>query len=64
MGSNPTSPTIKLSDFYRAINMDRSYTSSIQGGNINATLAVLEKFGNALNVSVDDLCLMIVSIIS
>ena len=39
----------------RAIEMDRSYMSAIEGGKVNVTIAVLEKLANALDVSVDEL---------
>jgi len=42
-------------DICRAIGMDRSYMSAIEGGKINVTIAVLEKLANALNVSPDEL---------
>ncbi len=42
-------------DICRAIDMDRSYMSAIEGGKINVTIAVLEKLANALDVSVDEL---------
>ena len=42
-------------DICRAIVMDRSYMSAIEGGKVNATIAVLEKLANALDVSVDEL---------
>ena len=42
-------------DICRAIDMDRSYMSAIEGGKINVTIAVLEKLANALNVSPDEL---------
>jgi len=42
-------------DICRAIDMDRSYMSAIEGGKINVTLAVLEKLAKALDVSVDEL---------
>lgn len=42
-------------DICRAIEMDRSYMSAIEGGKVNVTLAVLEKLANALDVSVDEL---------
>ena len=42
-------------DICRAIDMDRSYMSAIEGGKVNVTLVVLEKLANALNVSVDEL---------
>jgi len=35
--------------------MDRSYMSAVEGGKVNARLAVLEKLVNALDVSVDRL---------
>jgi len=43
------------SDICRAIDMDRSYMSAIEGGKVNVTLVVLEKLANALDVSVDEL---------
>ena len=42
-------------DICRAIDMDRSYMSAIEGGKVNVTLVILEKLANALNVSVDEL---------
>ena len=42
-------------DICRAIEMDRSYMSAIEGGKVNVTLAVLEKLAKALDVSVDEL---------
>jgi transcriptional regulator with XRE-family HTH domain len=42
-------------DICRAIEMDRSYMSAIEGGKVNVTLVVLEKLAKALNVSVDEL---------
>ncbi len=42
-------------DVCRAIDMDRSYMSAIEGGKKNITLAVLEKLANALGVSIDEL---------
>ncbi|MBI3304714.1 helix-turn-helix transcriptional regulator [Candidatus Parcubacteria bacterium] len=42
-------------DICRAIGMDRSYMSAIEGGKVNVTIAVLEKLANALDVSVDEL---------
>jgi len=42
-------------DICRAIDMDRSYMSAIEGGKVNVTLVVLEKLANALDVSVDEL---------
>lgn len=42
-------------DICRAIEMDRSYMSAIEGGKINVTLVVLEKLAKALGVSVDEL---------
>ena len=42
-------------DICRAIGMDRSYMSAIEGGKVNVTLVVLEKLANALNVSPDEL---------
>ncbi len=42
-------------DICRAIDMDRSYMSAIEGGKVNVTIAVLEKLANALDVSVDEL---------
>jgi len=42
-------------DICRAIAMDRSYMSAIEGGKVNVTIAVLEKLANALDVSVDEL---------
>ena len=42
-------------DICRAIYMDRSYMSAIEGGKVNVTIAVLEKLANALDVSVDEL---------
>jgi len=42
-------------DICRAIKMDRSYMSAIEGGKMNVTLAILEKLANALDVSPDEL---------
>ena len=42
-------------DICRAIDMDRSYMSAIEGGKINVTIAIVEKLARALNVSVDEL---------
>jgi transcriptional regulator with XRE-family HTH domain len=42
-------------DICRAIDMDRSYMSAIEGGKVNVTLVVLEKLAKALDVSVDEL---------
>ena len=42
-------------DICRAIDMDRSYMSAIEGGKVNVTIAVLEKLANALDISVDEL---------
>ena len=42
-------------DICRAIDMDRSYTSVIEGDKVNVTIAVLEKLAHALDVSVDEL---------
>jgi transcriptional regulator with XRE-family HTH domain len=42
-------------DICRAIEMDRSYMSAIEGGKVNVTLTILEKLARALNVSVDEL---------
>ena len=42
-------------DICRAINMDRSYMSAIEGGKVNVTIAIVEKLARALDVSVDDL---------
>lgn len=42
-------------DICRAIDMDRSYMSAIEGGKVNVTLAILEKLANALDVSVNEL---------
>ena len=42
-------------DICRAIDMDRSYMSAIEGGKKNVTIAVVEKLARALNVSVDEL---------
>lgn len=42
-------------DICRAIGMDRSYMSAIEGGKVNVTLVVLEKLANALDVSADEL---------
>ncbi len=41
-------------DICRAIEMDRSYMSAIEGGKVNVTLVVLEKLAKALDVSVDE----------
>ena len=46
---------ISQGDICRAIGMDRSYMSAIEGGKVNVTIAVLEKLANALDVSVDEL---------
>jgi len=42
-------------DICRAIDMDRSYMSAIEGGKVNVTIAIVEKLARALNVSVDEL---------
>lgn len=42
-------------DICRAIDMDRSYMSAIEGGKKNVTLAVLAKLASALDVSVNEL---------
>ncbi|KKW33655.1 MAG: XRE family transcriptional regulator [Parcubacteria group bacterium GW2011_GWA1_53_13] len=42
-------------DICRAINMDRSYMSAIEGGKVNVTIAIVEKLARALDVSVDEL---------
>lgn len=42
-------------DICRAIGMDRSYMSAIEGGKVNATIAIVEKLARALDVSVDEL---------
>ncbi len=42
-------------DICRAIDMDRSYMSAIEGGKVSVTIAVLEKLANVLDVSVDEL---------
>jgi len=42
-------------DICRAIDMDRSYMSAMEGGKVNVTLVILEKLANALDVSVDEL---------
>jgi len=42
-------------DICRAIDMDRSYMSAIEGGKVNVTIAILEKLASALDVSVDEL---------
>jgi len=42
-------------DICRAIDMDRSYMSAIEGGKKNVTIGVVEKLARALNVSVDEL---------
>ena len=42
-------------DISRAIDMDRSYMSAIEGGKKNVTIAIVEKIARALNVSVDEL---------
>ncbi|OHA89272.1 MAG: DNA-binding protein [Candidatus Zambryskibacteria bacterium RIFCSPLOWO2_01_FULL_42_41] len=42
-------------DICRAIDMDRSYMSAIEGGKVNVTIAIVEKLAHALNVSVDEL---------
>lgn len=42
-------------DICRAIDMDRSYMSAIEGGKKNVTIAVVEKIARALDVSVDEL---------
>jgi ribosome-binding protein aMBF1 (putative translation factor) len=42
-------------DICRAIDMDRSYMSAIEGGKVNVTLAVLDKLAKALDVSVAEL---------
>ena len=42
-------------DICRAIEMDRSYMSAIEGGKVNVTIAIVEKLARALDVSVDEL---------
>jgi len=42
-------------DICRAIDMDRSYMSAIEGGKVNVTIAIVEKLARALDVSVDEL---------
>jgi transcriptional regulator with XRE-family HTH domain len=42
-------------DICRAIGMDRSYMSAIEGGKVNVTIAIVEKLARALGVSVDEL---------
>ncbi len=42
-------------DICRAISMDRSYMSAIEGGKVNVTLSVLEKIAHALGVSAKEL---------
>jgi len=42
-------------DICRAIEMDRSYMSAIEGGKVNVTIAIVEKIARALDVSVDEL---------
>ena len=42
-------------DICRAIKMDRSYMSAIEGGKVNVTIAIVEKLASALDVSVDEL---------
>ena len=42
-------------DICRAIGMDRSYMSAIEGGKVNVTLVLLEKLANALDVPVNEL---------
>lgn len=42
-------------DICRAIDIDRSYISVIEGGKVNVTLVVLEKLAKAFDVSVDGL---------
>lgn len=42
-------------DICRAIDMDRSYMSAIEGGKVNVTIAIVEKIARALDVSVDEL---------
>ena len=50
-----TKKKMSQGDICRAINMDRSYMSAIEGGKVNVTLTVLEKLANALDVSVNKL---------
>ncbi len=42
-------------DICRAIGMDRSYMSAIEGGKKNVTISVVEKIAHALDISVDEL---------
>ena len=42
-------------DISRKLNMDRGYISSVENGRRNPTIETLEKFANALGVSVDEL---------
>ena len=42
-------------DICRAIKMDRSYMSAIEGGKVNVTIAVVEKIAHALGVSAKEL---------
>ena len=42
-------------DICRALNLDRGYISSIEGGKRNPTLSTLKKLADALKVSVDEL---------
>ena len=42
-------------DICRAISMDRSYMSAIEGGKVNVTIAVVEKIARALGVSAKEL---------
>ena len=42
-------------DIFRALDLDRGYVSSLEGGKRNPTLAMIEKIAKALGVSVDEL---------
>ena len=55
VNQNPYMVLYLYGDICRAIDMDRSYMSAIEGGKVNVTIAVLEKLANALDVSVDEL---------
>jgi DNA-binding XRE family transcriptional regulator len=42
-------------DIVRALNLDRGYVSSLEGGKRNPTLAMIEKIAGALRVTSDEL---------
>ena len=42
-------------DIVRALDLDRGYVSSLEGGKRNPTLAMIERIAKALSVSVDEL---------